>query len=248
MLPLSIRELGVRYGEVVALDGASFDVVGPSLTAVVGPNGAGKSTLMRAVLGLVPHAGTVEIFGRSAISPRRVAWVPQRSVVDTDFPISVSELVTQGRYPHLGAFGRVRDADRRAIADALEATALTPLAARPISQLSGGQLQRAFVARALAQQADLYFLDEPFAGIDASNEAAIVEVLQRLRDSGKTVVVVHHDLSTVRSIFDRVVLLNRRCIASGTVDEAFTLENLRLTYGERLAVIASSDGSSVLVP
>jgi manganese/zinc/iron transport system ATP- binding protein len=207
------------------------------LMAVVGPNGAGKTTLIRTILGMVePAAGRALVYGRPYEQQRQlVAYVPQRGSVDWDFPTSVLDVVLMGRYGRLGWVRRPGAADRAAAHEALEHVGMNELAGRQISQLSGGQQQRVFLARALVQHADVYFMDEPFQGVDATTERAIVELLRELRSRGKTVVAVHHDLQTVREYFDQVTLLNVRRIASGPVDEVFTEENLRLTYGGRAA-------------
>lgn len=209
------------------------------LIAIVGPNGAGKSTLLKAILGLVPLAsGRIEVFGRPLRQSRRlIGYVPQRESVDWDFPVSALDVVLMGRYGHLGWVRRPGREDRRAAMEALDRVGMAAFADRQISQLSGGQQQRVFLARALAQDATLYFMDEPFAGVDAATEKAIVEVLRGLRESGRTVVAVHHDLQTVPEYFDYVVLLNMRLVAAGPVGEVFTPENLHKTYGGRLTIL-----------
>jgi manganese/zinc/iron transport system ATP- binding protein len=239
---LSVEDLTVAYGERPALWDVDLDVPAGRLTAIVGPNGAGKTTLIRAVLGLVkPVAGRIEVFGGAYEDQRRlVAYVPQRTSVDWDFPTSVLDVVTMGRYGELGWIRRPGKRERDAALAALEQVGITHLAHRQISQLSGGQQQRTFLARALVQDARLYLMDEPFQGVDATTERAIVELLQELRAQGGTVVAVHHDLQTVAEYFDSVALLNVRKIASGPVDEVFTEENLRLAYGGRGAFLARS--------
>jgi manganese/zinc/iron transport system ATP- binding protein len=208
--------------------------------AIVGPNGAGKTTLIRAVLGLLkPAAGSVRVFGRPYDEQRRlVAYVPQRGSVDWDFPADVLDVVTMGRYGALGWLRRPGRGDREAALDALDHVGLRHLAARQIGQLSGGQQQRVFLARALVQDAHVYLMDEPFQGVDATSERAIIALLQELRSQGRTVVAVHHDLQTVAEYFDSVTLLNVRRVASGPVGEVFTEENLRATYGGREAFLA----------
>jgi manganese/zinc/iron transport system ATP- binding protein len=217
------------------------DLLLPSrqLIAVVGPNGAGKSTLLKAILGLVPLAsGRITIFGKPLRQARRlIGYVPQRESVDWDFPVSALDVVLMGRYGRLGWVRRPGRDDVRAAREALERVGMSGLADRQISQLSGGQQQRVFLARALAQDATLYFMDEPFAGVDAATERAIVDVLRGLRESGRTVVAVHHDLQTVPEYFDHVVLLNMRLVAAGPVGEVFTPENLHKTYGGRLTIL-----------
>jgi manganese/zinc/iron transport system ATP- binding protein len=234
---IEVTDLTVAYGEKPVLWDVDLDVQPGVLMAIVGPNGAGKTTLIRAILGMVqPAAGRALVFGKPYEEQRRlVAYVPQRGSVDWDFPTSVLDVVLMGRYGHLGWVRRPGAADKEAAHEALEHVGMSELQSRQISQLSGGQQQRVFLARALVQHADLYFMDEPFQGVDATTELAIVELLRELRSRGKTVVAVHHDLQTVPEYFDQVTLLNVRRIASGPVDEVFTEENLRLTYGGRAA-------------
>lgn len=222
---LQVEDLTVAYDIEPVLWDVDLDIPRGSLTAVIGPNGAGKSTLIKAVLKLVRT-----VAGEVRIHSERVAYVPQSGSVDWDFPATVRDVVLMGRYGHLGWFRRPRAADRRIAMETLEQVGMAEFADRQISQLSGGQQQRAFLARALAQEADLYLMDEPFRGVDARTERVIVELLKRLKGEGKTVVVVHHDLQTVRSYFDWTVLLNLRLIAAGPTDEVFTEENVRRAY------------------
>ncbi len=237
-MPLSVRGLTVAYGDLEVLRDVSVDTPPGSMTAIVGPNGAGKSTLLKAALDLVPRkAGEATFFGRRfAEVRRRVAFVPQRAAVDWDFPATAIDVVLMGLYADLGLFRlpgrRHRD---RALA-ALERVGMADLAHRQIGRLSGGQQQRVFLARALVQDADLTLLDEPFAGVDAATERAIVAVLKTLNDGGRTVVAVHHDLSTVEAYFDRVVLLAGRVVAAGPTGAVFTEAALDETYGGRLTV------------
>jgi manganese/zinc/iron transport system ATP- binding protein len=237
---LEVEDLTVAYGERPALWDVDLDVPAGTLMAIVGPNGAGKTTLIRAVLGLLkPAAGSVRVFGRPYDEQRRlVAYVPQRGSVDWDFPTDVLDVVTMGRYGSLGWLRRPGRRDREAALMALDHVGLLHLAGRQIGQLSGGQQQRVFLARALVQDAQVYLMDEPFQGVDATSERAIVTLLQELRSQGRTVVAVHHDLQTVAEYFDAVTLLNVRRVASGPVDEVFTEENLRATYGGREAFLA----------
>ena len=236
---VEVSDLTVAYGEKPVLWDVDLDVPGGTLTAIVGPNGAGKTTLIRAVLGLVrPAAGRALIHGKPYDEQRRlVGYVPQRGSVDWDFPTSVLDVVTMGRYGQLGWLRRPGRADREAALRALGQVGMTELAGRQISQLSGGQQQRVFLARALVQDADVYLMDEPFQGVDATTERAVVELLRELRAAGKTVVAVHHDLQTVPEYFDWVTLLNIRRIASGPVADAFTEENLRAAYGAPLGFL-----------
>ncbi len=236
---VAVRELRLSYGEEVAVKDAKFTLPAGSLVGVVGPNGAGKSTLIKAIVGAKrPDGGEISIFGDSAeVGRRRMTYVPQRGAVDWDFPITAEEVVRQGRFKSMGLLGRFKKKERRAVEEAMEAVDITDLRHRQIGALSGGQRQRVFLARALAQGGDLFVLDEPFAGVDASTESAIMEVLRRLRDDGKTVLVVHHDLVTVPEYFDELILLNREVVACGPTEDVFTEENLRATYGGRVAIV-----------
>jgi manganese/zinc/iron transport system ATP- binding protein len=208
-----------------------------AMTAIIGPNGAGKSTLLKAALGIVtPLSGQVTVFGQPLEAQRaRIAYVPQRASVDWDFPTTVLDVVLMGLSRELGLLRLVRPRHRARALDCLSRVGMAEFADRQIGQLSGGQQQRVFLARALAQGADLYLLDEPFAGVDAATEKAIIAVLKTLKAEGKTVVSVHHDLSTVTDYFDRVLILNTSKIAEGPVADAFTETNLQAAYGGRLA-------------
>lgn len=237
--PLSIHDMTVGYqGRRVLWD---IDYAAPAgkLVAIVGPNGAGKSTLIKAALELVPLTdGEVRFFGKTYREVRtRIGYVPQRTSVDWDFPVNALDVVAMGLYRKIGWFRPVTKAYRQEALAALERVGLGEFAHRQISELSGGQQQRVFLARALVQNADLYLMDEPFAGVDAATERAIVELLRELRSKGKTALVVHHDLQTVAEYFDEVLLLNMRLVASGPVERAFTTENLRETYGGKLALL-----------
>lgn len=230
---IEVHDLTVAYGEVPALWDIDLRVPAGTLMAVVGPNGAGKTTLIKAIVGLVqPVSGNVLLQGKP-YSPRSgvVAYVPQRRSVDWDFPTTAQDVVMMGTYGKLGWFRRPGRAERAAAAAALDRVGLRDYARRQISQLSGGQQQRVFLARALVQDAPIYLMDEPFQGVDAVTERAVIDVLRELRSLGRTVVVVHHDLQTVRQYFDRVTLLNVRLIATGPTDEIFTPDHLQLTYG-----------------
>ncbi|CUH51199.1 metal ABC transporter ATP-binding protein [Shimia marina] len=235
--PLAIRGMTVSYGQKPVVFSVDMTVVEGSMTAIIGPNGAGKSTLLKAALGIVtPLAGQAQVFGQPLKAARhRIAYVPQRASVDWDFPTRVIDVVLMGLSRELGLLGRIRGHHKEKALACLARVGMTDFADRQIGQLSGGQQQRVFLARALAQNADLYLLDEPFAGVDAATEKAIIEVLKGLKSEGKTVVSVHHDLTTVRSYFDRVFLINTRKMAEGSVTEAFTPETLNQTYGGRLA-------------
>ncbi|MEM7680490.1 MAG: ABC transporter ATP-binding protein [Planctomycetota bacterium] len=232
----------VAYHRKPVLWDVDYDAPAGKLIAIVGPNGAGKSTLIKACLGLAPRAsGGVEFWGQPYRKQRsRVGYVPQRESVDWDFPVSALDVVCMGRYRKIGWCRPIGRAHKAASLDCLERVGMADYAKRQISQLSGGQQQRVFLARALAQEAELYFMDEPFAGVDAATETAIVEVLRVLQTEGKTVIVVHHALQTVPEYFDEVLLLNMRVVAAGPVDTAFTQENLQKTYGGRLTLLAEA--------
>lgn len=234
-----MTDLTVAYQEKPVLWDVDLDVPPGVLLSIVGPNGAGKTTLIKAILGLVrPAAGNVLIYEKPYEAQRRiVGYVPQRGTVDWDFPTNVLDVVMMGRYGALGWIRRPRKQEREQAMSALEKVGMEGYATRQISQLSGGQQQRVFLARALVQDSTVYLMDEPFQGVDATTERAIVDLLQELRANGKTVVVVHHDLQTVTDYFDWVMLLNIRRIASGPVEETFTPENLRETYGGRIAFV-----------
>ncbi|MDE0301484.1 MAG: metal ABC transporter ATP-binding protein [Candidatus Poribacteria bacterium] len=236
---IEVEDLTVAYRDQPVLWDVDLNVPAGVLMAIVGPNGAGKTTLIKVILGLVrAAAGRVSIYGQSYSDQRRlVGYVPQRGSVDWDFPTSVLDVVMMGRYGALGWIRRPGSRERRSALEALDKVGMRDLAHRQISQLSGGQQQRVFLARALVQDAQIYFMDEPFQGVDATTERAIVALLQELRAEGKTLVVVHHDLQTVVDYFDSVTLLNVRRIASGPVNEVFTETNLRLTYGGRIAFL-----------
>lgn len=235
--PLSIRGLTVSYGQKPAVFSVDMTVQPGSMTAIIGPNGAGKSTMLKAALGVIkPLSGQVQVFGKPLGDQRaRIAYVPQRASVDWDFPTRVIDVVLMGLYRQVGLLGRMRGRHVERARDCLARVGMQEFAQRQIGQLSGGQQQRVFLARALAQNADIYLLDEPFAGVDAATEKAIIAVLQSLREEGKTVVAVHHDLSTVTEYFDNVFLINTRKIAEGPVSEVFTAQTLQATYGGRLA-------------
>lgn len=246
---LAIRGMTVSYGEKPAVFSVDLTVPRGAMMAIIGPNGAGKSTLLKAALGVVPTlSGEAYVFGKPLAHMRaRIAYVPQRASVDWDFPARVIDVVAMGLYRELGLLGRMTGAHRARAAESLARVGMSDFAHRQIGQLSGGQQQRVFLARALAQEADLYLLDEPFAGVDAATEKAIIAVLQALKDQGKTVVAVHHDLATVKDYFDHVFLINKSRIAEGLVEAAFTPDNLQKAYGGRL-VTAQLDPASQITP
>ena len=237
---LSIRGLSVAYGDKPALSSVDAVFQQGRMSAVVGPNGAGKSTMLKAALGIIPViSGEALFFGRPLDEARsRVAYVPQRASVDWDFPATVIDVVLMGLYRSLGPFKLIGRAQRAFALECLEEVDMVELANRQIGQLSGGQQQRVFIARALAQRADLLLLDEPFAGVDAATERTIVTLLKKLVSQGGTVVAVHHDLSTVTTYFEDVLILNIRRIANGPIEKALTEANLAEAYGGRLAQVA----------
>jgi manganese/zinc/iron transport system ATP- binding protein len=243
--PVAVRDLTVAYREAPVLWDVDLTVPEGRLVAIVGPNGAGKSTLIKAILDLVPRtSGTVSIYGKSYKENRRlVGYVPQRGSVDWDFPTTALDIVQMGLYGKLGWIRRPGRKEREIAQECLAKVGMQEFAGRQISQLSGGQQQRVFLARALAQDAEIYFMDEPFAGVDAATEAAIVTVMRELREAGKTLIIVHHNLETVLDYFDWVVLLNVQVIASGPAREAFTLENVRTTYGGRISALHALEGA-----
>lgn len=234
---LVVENVGVNYRAVRALEGVTFSTSCGSCVALIGPNGAGKSTLLKAIAGLLP-ATTGRILWRGTRVgkwSREIAYLPQREDVDWKFPITVRGVVRMGRYPNTGWWRPFSKADHAAIGRALEAMNLTDLADRQISQLSGGQQQRVFLARALAQEAHALLLDEPFTGLDRTTKAALASLLRQLAGEGRLVVASHHDLETVREIYDEVLLLKRRPIAFGPVSSTFTEDQLNATFGEPAA-------------
>ena len=240
--PLRVEDLTVAYDARPVLRSVSFEMAARSMLAVVGPNGAGKSTLLKTMLGLLrPDYGRVEVFGDSVEACRsRIAYVPQTEAVDWDFPVTVREVVSMGRVGLKGWFSWVTRRDRRMADEALERVGMTAFANRHIRQLSGGQQRRVFIARALAQDAELMLMDEPFAGVDAVTERAIFNLLDDLSGEGRAVVVVNHDLSILHR-FDAVLLLNQRVIAYGAPDVAVNDDSLRATYGGRLSLLDEAD-------
>lgn len=236
---IEVHDLTVAYQHRPVLWDVDITFPEGELVGIVGPNGAGKSTLIKAIMGLVPLAsGYVRILDQPAETSRTsIAYVPQRGSVDWDFPTTAFDVVLMGRYGHLSLFGRPKRSDRKIARECLEKVGMSDYANRQISQLSGGQQQRVFLARALAQQTRIYLMDEPFAGVDAATERAIVVLLRELRERGCTVVVVHHDLQTVPEYFDSVMLLNMRTVAYGKVADVFTEENLNKTYGGQLHLL-----------
>lgn len=229
---IEVEDMTVAYGEKPVLWDIDLKIPSGVLMAIVGPNGAGKSTLIKAMLNLIkPISGKVIFDGKNYSEQRKkIAYVPQRGSVDWDFPTTVLDVVLMGRYGHIGWFKKVGKKDVELAEKALEKVEMILFKDRQISELSGGQQQRVFLARALVQEAEIYFMDEPFQGIDAKTEKNIIDILKELRNKGKTVIVVHHDLQTVTEYFDWVCLLNTKVIEYGETKEIFTQENLKKTY------------------
>lgn len=233
---LTIDNLHVSYRGVQAVQGLTLSIPAATMTCIVGPNGSGKSTTLKAALGLVERtAGLIRFFDRPVDKVRhRIAYVPQRSTTDWDFPINVFDTVLIGTYPHLRVLQRPGSVQREVARRALLRVHMEDFAHRQIAELSGGQQQRVFIARALAQQADILLLDEPLMGIDAASERNIIEILRELVDAGKTVVMVHHDLSNIENYFDHMILINQQVIAQGAVPDVLTAEHLTATFGANL--------------
>lgn len=234
-LAIEVTDLTVAYQEKPVLWDVDFNVPQGVLLAIVGPNGAGKSTLIKTILGLVkPVAGRILVLGAQYQARKQlIAYVPQRSSVDWDFPTNVLDVVLMGRYGHLGWIRRPSPKDKKLAIECLERVGMADFAGRQISQLSGGQQQRVFLARAFIQEASIYLMDEPFAGVDATTEKSIIELLREIKKSGKTVICVHHDLETLKEYFDWVMLLNVRRVSLGPIATALTPENLKRAYGGR---------------
>lgn len=245
---LKVENLTIAYHKKPVVEDVTFEVPEGNLIGIIGPNGAGKSTLIKGILELVPRlAGKVTINGASYKSMRKsIGYVPQRESVDWDFPTNALDVVMMGRYGHLGWLKRPGKEERLKAMECLEKVGMVEYANRQISQLSGGQQQRIFLARALAQEADIYFMDEPFVGVDAATEKAIIQLLTELKEKGKTVLVVHHDLSTVKEYFDWTMLLNKKVMKIGPTEEVFIPEYLQETYGGRLAILSDTESGLLL--
>lgn len=233
---LEINNLSVAYDTTPILQGVNLKIPSKNLVAIIGPNGAGKTTLLKTILNIKkPILGTISFpILKKDYKPYEIAYIPQSSSVDWDFPTTVLDVVLMGRYAHLGLFKRPLKKDRELALEKLDLVGMYEYADRPISKLSGGQQQRVFLARALAQQAKIYFLDEPFKGVDAKTEKIIVNLLKDLKNQGKTVLVVHHNLDTVFEYFDWVTFINKKVIANGKVGDVFNDENINLTYNKKI--------------
>lgn len=239
MKPITVHGLSVSYEKKIVLTNIYLDVEPGQVYGVIGPNGAGKSTLFKAILGLIDvNSGRILIEGQPIEEKRKtVVYVPQKNGVDWNFPATVMDIVLMGRYPHVKLFQRIKKSDREAALEAMREIGIENLKDRQIGELSGGQQQRVFLARALCQGADIFLLDEPFVGVDITTEEKIISILKKLASQGKTLLVVHHDLSTVPAYFDQVILLNQRLIAAGDTDTTFTEANISKAYGGQLPIL-----------
>lgn len=237
---IEAHNLTVLYGRKPALWNVDFVLPEKQVIGIMGPNGSGKSTLLKSIMGVVePTSGFTKIYDQELDNVRhKVSYVPQRQEIDWDFPASVWDIVSMGRFQNKGLFKKLTSEDKDIIADSLDKVNMLGFSKRQISQLSGGQQQRVFLARAIAQQGELFLMDEPFAGVDIATEEMIVELLKNMKNEGKTLVIVHHDLHTAQSYFDHLVLLNTRLIATGSVKDVFTDQILTDTYGGRLTTIS----------
>jgi manganese transport system ATP-binding protein len=238
---LSVKSLFVSYHGNEAVKNVSFSIEPGKLVGIIGPNGAGKSTLLKALLNLIPKdKGEVQIYGKSFNELRKsVAYVPQRSNIDWDFPITVLDTVLLGTYPKLGLFKRPKKSEKEWALQCLQRVGIAEFSKRQIGELSGGQQQRVFLARALAQESEMLFLDEPFVGIDVSSEETIITILKELKNSGKTILVVHHDLSKVSDYFDQLVLLNKELIGFGEINQVLNAEVLAKAYSGQFSFLDS---------
>ncbi|MBT8327906.1 MAG: metal ABC transporter ATP-binding protein [Bacteroidia bacterium] len=237
---IEAHNLTVLYGRKPALWNVDFSLPRGKVIGIMGPNGSGKSTLLKAIMGVAtPTSGYTKVYDRELDEVReKISYVPQRQDIDWDFPASVWDVVSMGRFQKRGLFKKLTSEDKDIIAESLEKVNMLGYSKRQISQLSGGQQQRVFLARALAQQGDLFLMDEPFAGVDISTEEMIISLLKEMKDAGKTLVIVHHDLHTAQSYFDWLVLLNTRLVAAGPVSEVFNDQVLTDTYGGKLTTIS----------
>ncbi len=244
---IRVESLSVNYAGNHALKNISFSFKSGQLVGIIGPNGAGKSTLIKAILGLEKHVGQVEIFGKPIKQVRKkISYVPQRSSIDFDFPVLVEDVVLMGRYAFIPWYKRVNSNDKQIAKEALEMVGMADFAKRQIGQLSGGQQQRVFIARALTQQAEIFFLDEPFVGIDATSEEIIVTLLRQLQREGKTIFVVHHDLSKVEKYFDQLILLNQELVGVGKVADVYKPELLSAAYRGSITMFGNKENLMVV--
>ncbi len=243
-IAISINNLTVSYNQRPVLRGVTAKLEKAQIVAILGPNGAGKSTLLKAILGLIPcDSGEISIFGQKIAAYRRqIAYIPQKEQIDWDFPVVVQDVVMMGRYPALGWLRRPSQNDYKLIEGALREVGMEELAMRHIRLLSGGQQQRVFLARALVQQASILLMDEPFVGVDATTQTAILALVDKLKQAGKTIVIINHDLSLCKR-FDTIMLLNKQLIAMGSPQEVYTEENLRRTYGGQMTMVDQAEFS-----
>jgi ABC-type Mn2+/Zn2+ transport system ATPase subunit len=241
---IEVKGLSVSYDRKMVLSNVYLEVEEGQIYGVIGPNGAGKSTLFKAILGLIDiNVGQIKVKGEHIKSHRKeVVYVPQKSEIDWQFPATVFDVVLMGRYPHKGIFQRINRQDKEKALQALKQMDIEHLKERQIGELSGGQQQRVFLARALCQEADVFLLDEPFVGIDITTEEKIISILKKLASQGKTLMVIHHDLSTVKDYFDKIVMINQRLIAYGDIETTFTDENIAKAYGGQLTILHKIDG------
>lgn len=236
---ITVKNLTVTYNRKPAIKGINLNISSGKIIGIIGPNGAGKSTLIKGILGFLPNdTGEVKIFGEPVKDVmKRISYIPQKEQFDWDFPINVYDVVIMGRYPYLSLFGRPGAKDNEIAIKSLEKLEMIKYKDTQIRNLSGGQQQRIFLARALAQQSEIYFMDEPFVGVDAKTEAAIFRLIRELKEEGKTILIVHHDLSRVKDYFDELILINQTLIAAGPTEKVFTKENIEKTYGGRLTIL-----------
>ncbi|RPI18286.1 MAG: metal ABC transporter ATP-binding protein [Ignavibacteriae bacterium] len=240
---IEVRNLTVSYNKKPAIKGINLNIEAGSVIGIIGPNGAGKSTLLKGILGLLPaDTGDVKVFGKSIKEVSKgISYIPQREQFDWDFPVNVEEVVMMGRYAHLPMIGIPKGKDRDIVNRVLKKVEMEKYSKRQIRFLSGGQQQRIFLARALAQESDIYFLDEPFVGVDAKTEQAIFNLMKELKEENKTILVVHHDLGKVKEYFDKLILINQRLVAFGDAEDVFTSEIIHKTYGGRLTILQKSE-------
>ncbi len=240
---ITVKNLTISYNKKPAIKGVNLNIASGSVIGIIGPNGAGKSTLLKGILGLLPFdTGEVKIFGKDIEDSRkRISYIPQREQFDWDFPICVEDVVMMGRYAHLPIVGFPKYGDRKIVEEVLKKIEMDKYSKRQIRQLSGGQQQRVFLARALAQESDIYFLDEPFVGVDAKTEKAIFSLMKELKESGKTILVIHHDLGKVLEYFDKLIMVNQTLIAFGDSKEVFTPELINRTYGGKLTILQKTE-------
>lgn len=240
---ITANNLTVSYNRKAAIKGINLNIESGHVIGILGPNGAGKSTLIKAMLGLLPlDTGEVKFFGKDIEQARKkISYIPQREQFDWDFPINVQELVMMGRYAHLSSFAFPKEHDKQIVESSLKKVGMYEYRKRQIRFLSGGQQQRIFLARSLAQEGEIYFMDEPFVGVDAKTEKAIFELLDELRHDGKTILVVHHDLAKVKDYFDSIILINQTLIAFGETEKVFNKENIERAYSGRLTILQRTE-------